>query len=377
MAFKGQTGKHSSGIIDLRSDTVSKATPAMLAAMTSAEVGDDALGLDPPVRALEDYCAQLFDKEAALFNASGTMSNLVALKALVSHGAEIILDESCHINFFESAPMAALANVVLNPCRADRGLLRPDHIRERLGAKARANSSFAVPEAVVVENTVNATGGTIFPLPDLWQLRYFCQQNGIKLFMDGARLLNACVAKETSVQNYVRPVDAVAMSFTKGLGAPMGSILVGSHAFIEEARRYRRWFGGTLHQAGYMAAAAHYALKNHVERLHEDHVHAAVFAQMLGDTPFVRLYPVETNIVIFDIAEFDIPSSQFCDLCKDAGVLVFPWRPTEVRAVTCLNQSLEDIQTAATRILKVMNTLKGTSTFLPSLQQNGFLKRTA
>ena len=302
--------------------------------MAAAQVGDDAYEEDRHVRELQEYCAEYFGKPAALFMPSGTMSNQVALRCLTEPGDEVLCDGSYHLNFFESAQAADLGRIVLNAIDTPDGILTVDILKKAVDSKARWNRSYAAPGLVWIENTISTHGGSIFPLDTLQDVYSWCRNSDIPVFIDGARILNASVAQNISAGKYAASCDALTMCFSKGLGAPFGSILVGKKDFISEACRYRKWFGGALHQSGFMAAAALYAIKNNVERLLEDHENATILAEILREDGRMFVSPVATNMVLVDVNGLGISAAEFVRLAAGENVLLMAWRGTHIRAVT-------------------------------------------
>ncbi len=348
--------------IDLRSDTLTRPSPGMLKAMATAEVGDDAYGEDRYVIELQEFCADYFGKAAALFMPSGTMANQVALRSLTQPGDEVICDASYHINFFESAQSADLGRVTLNPIYTADGILTLDNLANAVHSKARWNDTYASPTLVWVENTVSTHAGKIFPLVTLEALSDWCQEAAMSLFIDGARILNACVGANIQPAKYASAADALTMCFSKGLGAPFGSILMGGKDFIARARRYRKWFGGGLHQSGFMAAAALYAIKNNVEQLMEDHKNAALLAGILRQEPRFSVKEGETNMIVFDVGALNMTASEFVQQAAAENVLLMEWRANEVRAVTSSNVNRELIVQAGHRLVNLAKRLAVGST---------------
>jgi threonine aldolase len=340
--------------IDLRSDTVTKPSIEMREVMSQASVGDDSYRDDITVKQLETYCAKLFEKEAALFTSTGTLSNQIAVRSLTQPGDEVILDAQHHIHYFESAQTTDLARVTLNACNTKDGVLTTEHVYEAIARKPRS-AFYSKPSLVCIENTISYYGGRVFPLDILCELYNFTRKYSLNLYIDGARLLNACIATGIPPSDYARYADAVSLCFAKGLGAPFGSILVGSQSFIDTARKYRKWYGGALHQAGIMAAGALYALRNNYSRLEEDHRNARLLAKLLAQAPslVVRQEQVETNIVMFDIALMNITAEKFVEEAERDGILLFPWKQTIVRAVTHQGVDQNDICTAAQILLQL------------------------
>jgi threonine aldolase len=334
--------------IDLRSDTVTVPDAEMRRVMASAPMGDDSYGEDPSVRRLEAFCAEYFDKEAALLTCSGTMSNQLALRSLTQPGDEVVLDALHHIYYFESAQSADLARVTLCACTTPDGVLTADHVADALRSKPRA-ASYSKPVLVCIENTISCHGGRVFPLEALEELHAFAKARSMAIYLDGARLLNACVASNTPPVAYARHVTLLSVCLAKGLGAPFGAILVGPAAVIERARRYRKWYGGALHQAGAMAAAGLHALSRNYARLAVDHRHAALLAELLARHPGLRVTPapVETNILMIDVSATGVDAPAMAEAARREGLLLIPWTATVVRAVTHAGITERDIRHAA------------------------------
>jgi len=333
-------------MIDLRSDTVTRPTPAMRDAMANAEVGDDVLDGDPTARALESDVATLLGKEAALFFPSGTMANQTALWLHAQPGTEVLCDVRAHVYDWEEAGAAALRGAQLRPLVPAGPTLRAADVVTGF----RSPSRYA-PTATLLwlENTHNGAGGVITPLPELRALADVGRGAGLKVHMDGARLWNAHVATGVSLADFARPVDTVMVSFSKGLGAPVGAALVGSQAVIDEAWKVRKRFGGGMRQSGIIAAAAQYGLRHHLARLHLDHANAAAFAALVQGAGGAQPVTPETNIVMIDLR-----SGQRADAvvaaAKAQGVAVSAWSASRVRAVFHLDVSAE-AATAAGQIV--------------------------
>ncbi|MCL6439227.1 MAG: low specificity L-threonine aldolase [Rubrobacteraceae bacterium] len=349
--------------IDLRSDTITLPDDQMRAVMREAETGDDCYGEDPSVSCLEQYCADLFGKEEALFISTGTLSNQIAIRCHTRPGDEVILDASYHIYFFESAQTADLARVTLNPCFTEDGIITEAHIEGAINLKPRS-AAYAVPKLVCTENTINARGGRIFPVERLRSLYFFAKERDLSVHLDGARIMNACVATGVPPRAYAAYTDSLSMCFAKGLGAPFGSILVGDSSFIRDARKYRKWYGGALHQSGVLAAAALYALQNNVSRLAEDHANARLLAELLAELPGIEANPdeVETNMVMADISTLGLSSVEFCEEASKDGVLLFPWTPEIVRATTHLGIEERDVRDVVRRLRHAVSRLSGRKT---------------
>ncbi len=321
-------------MIDLRSDTVTQPCDAMRAYMAQAPVGDDAYGEDESVNRLQDDCKQLFQMEDALFVTSGMMANRLAFMSQTAPGDEVITEYSYHVNFFDSAPMTAIAGVVMNPCRTKDGILRRSDIEQALHSKQRY-CAFAQPRLISVENSINGWAGKVFPFEILQGVYTLTREKGLRLHLDGARLFNAHLSTGIALHDYARYADTLSVCFSKGLGAPYGSMLMGSRRTLDKARRYRLWLGGGVHQIGMQAAGAHYALKHHLAHLETDHRLARYFAQRLRAIPGVCLNgaSVETNIVQFTMDRAIADTDSLVQYCAARGLLLFPWLPGIIRAV--------------------------------------------
>ncbi len=319
-------------VIDLRSDTVTKPTPAMRRAMAGAEVGDDVFGEDPTVNELQRRIAELTGKEAALFVASGTMSNQLAVYAHTQPGDEVICEYGCHIFNYEGGAPAQLSGVQLHPLRGERGVFTAEQVEQVIRP---ADHHYPRTALIEVENTHNRAGGAVFPLREIKKLRALADAHGLRMHLDGARLWNAAVATGISIQEWCEPFDSVSLCFSKGLGAPVGSVLAGSADIIMRAHRRRKAVGGGMRQAGILAAAALYALDHHVERLAEDHRRARELAEFLARLgASVDMEATQTNIVI---ADFNRSAKELCEKLAAAGVLALPVAATRIRFVTHLD----------------------------------------
>ena len=330
-------------MIDLRSDTVTRPTPEMRRAMAEAEVGDDVLGDDPTVAALERRTAEVLGKEAAVYMPSGTMTNQVAIRTWTEPGDEIILEAEAHSYFFESGGPAALSGVMCRLIAGHRGLFTADEVRSALRP---ANEHFPRTRLVCIENTHNRGGGTVWPVRQVADVAAAARQAGLKMHLDGARIWNAAVASGTPEAEYAGHFDSVSVCFSKGLGAPVGSALAGSAEFVARARRFRKMFGGGMRQAGIVAAGALYALEHHRRRLAQDHANARRLAEALAAMPGIQLDPatVETNIVVFTVTP--MPAPRLLERLKGRGVLVLARDAASVRAVTHLGVSSDDVEAA-------------------------------
>lgn len=340
------------GIIDLRSDTVTRPTAAMRKAIAAAEVGDDVLGDDPTVQRLESRMAELLGKEAALYVPSGTMSNALALICQTSPGNEVILDRNCHIFNYEAAAASAIGGVQLYPLDGPGGLLPLD----QLPAAVRARNVHHPQTALIAaENTHNRAGGRIYPFEQMEQISGFARERGLRFHIDGARLANAAVATGISFERYGALADSFTFCFSKGLGAPVGSMLVADAATIEKARFWRKRLGGGMRQVGVLAAACLYALDNNIERLSEDHRNAARIGEMVESNPRLRLlFPVETNIVVFETTDASHDIETVRESLEDEGILALTFGG-RMRMVTHLDVSSDDIERLGTVMSRILS----------------------
>jgi len=339
--------------IDLRSDTVTKPTQGMRQAMLEAEVGDDVFGEDPTVNALQEKTARLLGKQAALFLVSGTMGNQLAIKAHTQPGDEVIIEASSHAMNFEGGAGAMLSGVQFFAIPGNRGIFDATQVEAAIRVE---DVHFPVSRLVVIENTHNRGGGTVFPLTKIREVADLASDKGLRMHMDGARLWNACVASKTSPAEYATPFDSVSVCLSKGLGCPIGSLVVGSQEFIKRAHRFRKMVGGGTRQAGVLAAAGIYALDHHLQRLEEDHNKAKQLAQGLSRIPRVIINPaeVETNILYFDVSRTGQTAQEIAALLRHRGVLVHPATRSLIRCVTHLDVSFADIREALNAIEAVM-----------------------
>lgn len=338
-------------IIDLRSDTVTKPSAEMREAMMRAEVGDDVFGEDPTVNKLQEKAAELFNMEAALFVPSGTMANEIAIKVHTQPGDEVITDCLSHIVHFESGAPGLLSGVNLFPIQTGNGIITADQIENVLRPDRIA---YPQNSLISLENTHNYGGGVIFPISEIENIACLAREKSLRLHLDGARIFNAIVAKGAEPGEYSQYFDSVMFSLSKGLGAPVGSLLMGSIDFIDQARRYRKMFGGGMRQIGILGAAGIYALDNNVDRLENDHKNARVLADAFQSTELFEINAdlVETNILIVGIKDRKTSPQNAAALLDDVGILVFPFGEYSIRAVTHLDISDKDIAEASERIRK-------------------------
>jgi len=325
----------------------------MRKAMAEAEVGDDVYGEDPTVNALQEKVANLLGKESALFVPSGTMANQLAIRSQTQPGDEVIIETTSHSYNFEGGAGAALSGIQFNCLKGERGILEPSQIEEAIRPD---DHHFPVTKLICVENTHNRAGGSIYPLEIMKSIYQCAKAKGLLVHLDGARLWNASVATGIKPAIYAQYADSVSVCLSKGLGAPVGSLIAGSRGLIERAHRFRKMFGGGMRQAGILAAAGIYALDHHLERLREDHQNAKRLATGLKKIKGVSITPdhVETNIVIFDITQTGITAQKLAEAMKAQGVLIHPIGKTQVRLVTHLDVSQEDIEVALKAFEKVL-----------------------
>jgi threonine aldolase len=341
-------------IIDLRSDTVTRPTPAMRAAMADAPVGDDVFGDDPTVNKLEQKVADLLGKEAALYVPSGTMSNQLAVKVHTVPGDELLCDLNCHIYNYEAGGPAILSGVTCRTLDGDYGILDLNQLEDKI--RNADDPHLVRTRLVCLENTHNRGGGRIYPIEKVEAISQWAWKNGLIMHLDGARLWNAIVATGIAAKEWARHFDTVSVCFSKGLGAPIGSALAGPKAAIARARRARKLFGGGMRQAGIIAAACIYALDHHVQRLADDHANAQIIAQAVIDTPGLTLEPaeVDTNLVWFRIEPQAGNAKDIAARLKEAGVLVHAAGPHKIRACTHLDVSKAQAERAAATLRQVV-----------------------
>ncbi len=342
-------------MIDLYSDTRTTPTPGMRRAIAEAEVGDEQAMLDPTVNALCERVAALLGKEAAVYLPSGTMANQIAARVHCRQGDEIILAATAHPIHAESGGPAALAGVMMRGLDGPRGMFTAGQVRAAINSPAFRHSPRS--RLLEVENTTNFGGGAVWPIGQIREVTAVAREHGLASHMDGARLMNAVVASGTSAADYAAPFDSLWVDFSKGLGAPVGAVLAGTKDFIHEAWRVKQQIGGAMRQAGIIAAACLYALDHHVERLAEDHANARRLAEGLAEIPGVELDPlsVETNIVWFDV-HGSISAADLAVALRDEGVRIGGYGSTRMRAVTHLDVTSEDVETALAALGRVLAT---------------------
>jgi len=325
--------------IDLRSDTFTKPSTAMLNAMFTAKVGDDVFGEDPSVNYLEALAADMFGMEASIFCPSGTMTNQIAIKCHTQPGDEVICDELSHVYQFEGGGIAFNSASSVKLLQGDRGRITAEQLSTSINNKFdvhKSNSSL-----VSLENTTNFGGGACYNFEEIIKIKEVCFQHNLKLHLDGARLFNATVAKGETPKQYGEIFDSISICLSKGLGTPVGSLLLGNQNLIKKAKRIRKVFGGGMRQAGFLAAAGTYALQNNIERLADDHVAAKEIARALIEKDFIgKIMPVETNIIIFEVINSYTPK-ELVERLKQDDILCLAISPTQVRMVTHLDVTKE------------------------------------
>lgn len=321
-------------MIDLRSDTITKPTIEMLDAMMNAQVGDDVFGDDPTVNELQEKAANLFGLEAALLCPSGTMTNQIAINVHTQPGDEIICDEGSHVYNFEGGGIAFNSGSSVRLIQGNRGRITADQVQEKINPD---DQHYAVSKLVVLENTSNKGGGSCYDLNEIRKISEFCRSKNLNLHLDGARVFNALQVTNDKPVDIGPLFDSVSICLSKGLGAPVGSVLLGNNEFIAKAKRVRKVFGGAMRQAGYLAAAMIFALDHNVERLSEDHKRAKVLEKELAKCSFVeKVMPVETNIIIFKLNR-KYSDQDFLQKLKDNNILAVGFGPQSIRLVTHLN----------------------------------------
>ncbi len=328
--------------IDLRSDTVTKPTSAMLEAMMAAPVGDDVFGEDPTINLLQEKAAAMFGVEASLYCPTGTMTNQLAIRNHCTPGSEVICDQLSHIYLYEGGGVAVNAQSSVKLINGNQGRITANMVQDNINNPSDIH--LPVTRLVSLENTVNKGGGAIYDFEEIKKIKEVCINNDLKLHLDGARLFNAIVEQDISPKEYGEIFDSISICLSKGLGCPVGSLLLGDKDFIEKARRFRKLMGGGWRQAGFIAAAGVYALDNNIDRLKEDHKRAKLIGEILKSKSFVKnVYPIETNIIIFELPE-SILAATFVEAMADKGVLCVPFGKHLVRFVTHLDFTDDDLQ---------------------------------
>ncbi len=339
-------------MIDLRSDTVTQPTPAMLNAMLNAQVGDDVLGDDPTVLALQEKAAGMFGMEAALFCPSGTMTNQIAIKVHTQPGDEVICHKDSHVYYYEGGGMMRNSGVSVCLLDGDRGLINPNDIEPHINPD---DDHRPITRLVSLENTTNRGGGACYSFEDIKSISTSCQKNGLALHLDGARLFNALVESDLTPRDYGQIFDSISICLSKGLGAPVGSLLLGNKSFIRQGKRIRKAWGGAMRQAGYLAAAGIYALENHVDRLKVDNQKAKILEERLGAASYVEsVVPVESNIVIVNLRQ-NLNAMELVNQLAQNELNCIAIGPHQIRMVTHLGITEEVLNRAAQVIDDLLN----------------------
>jgi threonine aldolase len=337
--------------IDLRSDTVTKPSKEMLECMLNAPVGDDVFGEDPTVNELEKYAAEIFGKEAALFCSSGTQTNQIAINVHVTPGGEVICHKESHVYKYEGGGIARNSGASVRLLDGNRGRISAEDVKNWINPEHDVH--FPLTQLISIEDTSNRGGGAIYDFDEIKRLAEISKSSEIPLHLDGARVFNALVETEIDYKSYASQFDSISICLSKGLGAPVGSLLLGSKSFISKAHRVRKVFGGGMRQAGYLAAAGMYALDHHIDRLVDDHNNALTLSEALSKKDFVTsILPVETNIVIATIGG-KYTAASFAAILKDKGILVIAMTPTQVRFVFHLDIHENDLA----KTIDTINTL--------------------
>lgn len=337
-------------IVNLISDTVTKPTKGMLDAMMNAEVGDDVFKQDPTVNALEERLAKLFGKQKALFFPSGSMANQTAIKLHTNPSEQVICDKFAHIYNYEAGGASFNSGVSCRLMDGDRGMFTAAQVKEAINPNAFYYSQTSL---VAIENTTNKGGGACWDFNELKKIKAVCDSNELGYHLDGARLWNALVAKNETAKDYGSLFDTISVCFSKGLGCPVGSVLIGDETIMQHAIRVRKLFGGNMRQVGYLAAAANYALDNNIERLAEDHNKAKILGEALTNSPLVKnVEPIETNIVIFNVAD-GIDEDDFVQKLAAKNILLIGMGEGKLRMVTHLDVTDAMVDTVVEEIRKL------------------------
>lgn len=336
--------------IELRSDTFTLPTSGMYEAMNSAALGDDVFNEDPTVKNLEEKLAKMFGMEAGLFCVSGTMTNQIAIATHIGKGEELICEENSHIYYYEQGGIMANAQASLKLARGQFGKITVEHIKK---LRSPSDIHFCETKLVCLENTANRGGGACYISEELEEISTYCKETGLTLHLDGARVFNAIIAQNQNPLDYGRWFDTISVCLSKGLGAPVGSVLLGTKEFIQKAKRVRKRMGGGWRQAGLMAACGIYALDHHIDRLAEDHRRAKIIGEELLKTSWIdSVFPVETNIVIAQL-KGDLLSKDVLELLKNQGIRAIGFGEKQIRFVTHLNFSDQDLSFFINKIHKI------------------------
>lgn len=335
---------------DFRSDTVTRPTEEMRRAMMDAKVGDDVFGEDPSVNALQEKIAGMFGMEAAIFCPSGTMTNQIAIKVHTQPGDEVICADNAHVYVYEGGGMARNSGSQARVLHGDRGRITAQQVLQAINPDDVHKPHTSL---VCLENTANRGGGSCYDFEEIKRIKEVCNEHQLKLHLDGARLFNALIAKKETPEQYGTIFDSISICLSKGLGCPVGSVLLGTKDFIAKAKRVRKVFGGGMRQAGFLAAAGIYALDHHIKRLAEDHIHAKQIAEALKQKDFIgEILPVETNILIFEVRG-KYTAASLAQKLRENNMLVIPISANQIRMVTHLDISRELIEDTL-RILSML-----------------------
>lgn len=337
-------------MIDLRSDTVTKPTQGMLDAMFSARVGDDVFGDDPTVNQIEQKISNMFGMESAIFCPSGTMTNQIAINVHTNPGDEVICDRLSHIYNYEGGGIASNSGVSTRLLAGDKGRFVASDVIENINPD---NIHFPITSLVSIENTCNKGGGSIWDIESIKEIAEVCKKRKLKLHLDGARLFNALAETKEDPNDYGNLFDSISICLSKGLGAPIGSLLLGSSEFIKKARRIRKVFGGAMRQVGYLAAAGIYALDNNIERLEQDHKRAKIIENTLHKLSYIKsIYPVETNLIVFEL-EKDMNVNQLLKKLEEKEILVIKTGHQLIRMVTHLGFDDDMLETTVSALYNI------------------------
>jgi threonine aldolase len=342
-------------LIDLYSDTHTLPTEGMRKFMAEAEVGDEQQQADPTVNKLVEMVCELLGKEDAIYLPSGTMCNQIAWRVYCDPGEEIIMDDTAHTRHFETGGPAALSGAMCYPVAGERGIFTADQLKAAIRPE---NRHFPKSRAVLIEQTSNLGGGSIWPIETVQEVCGVAKEHGLARHMDGARLLNAVVASGVPAKTYAENFDSLWIDFSKGLGAPVGAALAGSKEFIDAAWRWKHQFGGAMRQAGIIAAGAVYALNHHIDRMAEDHENAKLLGTGLAEIDGIDVETAETNLLFFDISGLGVPAEEFCKLLQERGVIVSSLGDTRIRAVTHMGVSRDQIEDALDILRNVVDQIE-------------------
>jgi len=339
--------------IDLRSDTITKPSQAMREYMMQAEVGDDVFAEDPTVNRLQEKVAGLLGKETALFVPSGTQANQICLNANTQPGQEVIVDYNAHIFNYESGAGSMLSGIQLHPITGENGFPSVEQVKEVIRP---FDDHYPQTGLICLENTHNRAGGTIFPIEEIAKISDLAKEHNLRMHLDGARLWNASIETGIALSEYGKYFNSVSLCFSKGLGAPIGSIIVGTKKFIKKAHFYRKAYGGGMRQVGIIAAACEFALENNLDKLKIDHNNAKKIAETLHSLPGIDLdlNSVQTNLIIFDVSKMGKSASDVCLMLEENGILALPFGPTKIRFVTHLDVSSENADQACQILKKII-----------------------